>query len=152
MSAFPQDNPILPTGRLSQSWQRYLQTIQSQVKDVVAYTPLVSSTVGTIVSAIASARYQQIGKQVFLSGSVQVTGNGTGAGALLVTLPGGLYSPYQPAGSGTQSGAKAMQITLDGPLGPPGNTVLTEVSITNTDGTYPTVGPTTLFSIVYEVK
>lgn len=53
----------------------------------VSYTPVVSAASGTIASYTAVGRYQIRGKSCVAIAAVQVTDNGTGAGALRVTLP-----------------------------------------------------------------
>ena len=51
------------------------------------FTPTVTATVGTLGSVTASGRYKQLGKTYFVSYNIIITTNGTGAGALLVSLP-----------------------------------------------------------------
>jgi hypothetical protein len=51
------------------------------------YTPAVSSSSGTITSFTASGAYTKIGRIVIANFVVTVTNNGTGAGALAVSLP-----------------------------------------------------------------
>lgn len=46
------------------------------------FTPTVSSSGGTLGSATAAGRYQQIGRMVYFSIEVQVTGVGSGSGNL----------------------------------------------------------------------
>jgi hypothetical protein len=55
------------------------------------YTPTVASTSGTITTlGTVTGRYKQIGKTLFLNVVIPITTNGTGAGAVTVTLPGGM--------------------------------------------------------------
>ena len=55
----------------------------------------VTSTGGTITTASSSAKYTKIGRTVFISGSITITNNGTGTGALNIAgLP---YTPTQAA-------------------------------------------------------
>lgn len=51
------------------------------------YTPTVSAQIGTITTASASGRYQQIGKVVFITVTCTVTTAGTGSGNLSLSLP-----------------------------------------------------------------
>lgn len=51
------------------------------------YTPTVTSQTGTLTTASASLRYQQIGKTVVFSVKVTITTAGTGNGDINVTLP-----------------------------------------------------------------
>lgn len=52
-----------------------------------AFTPTVTAAVGTITTATASGRYIRVGKLCVVQYQVDVTTNGTGATALLTTLP-----------------------------------------------------------------
>lgn len=151
-AALPQEAFLLATGRPSTAWQRFLSLLNSQIDDVVNYTPLVLASAGTITSALASARYQRIGKQVVLNGEVQVTNNGTGSGELWVTLPDAKPAPVQTIGTGSQdtgTSFKSMQVMTGAFILQ--SRLFFSVAITNTDGTYPTAGTTIYFSMVYEV-
>lgn len=53
----------------------------------VSFTPTVSATSGTITSASATGYYIRRGKIVYVKIAITITTNGTGAGALGVTLP-----------------------------------------------------------------
>lgn len=48
------------------------------------WTPVVTSSVGSITSYTAAGKYTKIGRQVTLTWSIAVSNNGTGAGAILV--------------------------------------------------------------------
>jgi hypothetical protein len=53
-----------------------------------SFTPTVTSGTGTITSSsVQGFRYLKIGKMVHVNGRVNVLDKGTGAGALIVTLP-----------------------------------------------------------------
>lgn len=52
-----------------------------------AYTPTVASTVGTITTYTSSGYYTQIGKTIIGSGKFAITNNGTGSGAINVSVP-----------------------------------------------------------------
>jgi hypothetical protein len=57
------------------------------------YTPTVIATVGTITTLGAvSGRYKQLGKTLFISVTAAITTNGTGAGAISISFPGGMTS------------------------------------------------------------
>jgi hypothetical protein len=51
------------------------------------WTPGVASTVGTITSYTASARYIVVGKMLNIYGAVTIINNGTGSGEFYVGLP-----------------------------------------------------------------
>lgn len=53
----------------------------------VDYTPTVTTSSGTITAYTAKARYIKRGKLLTISVNISITNNGTGAGALLVTMP-----------------------------------------------------------------
>jgi hypothetical protein len=53
----------------------------------VAYTPTVTATSGTITAYIAEGKYIRRGNLLTISVNVEITNNGTGAGALRVSLP-----------------------------------------------------------------
>jgi hypothetical protein len=78
----PQDNLVLANGAISQSWQRFLTLLRSQIEDAQTYVPTVFATTGTITTVEARARYQKIGNQIVLNGYVSVTDNGTGGGVV----------------------------------------------------------------------
>jgi hypothetical protein len=52
-----------------------------------AYTPTLSAVAGTLTSATASGRFKLIGKVCHVIIRIQITTNGTAAGALKATLP-----------------------------------------------------------------
>lgn len=151
--AIPQDNLVLPTGRISQAWQRFLTALSGLVGDVVVYTPTVYAGTGTL-TATAQARYQKIGNQVFLDGSVTVTNNGTAAQFVAVSLPTAIALPTsQTVGSCAQNNGTAMVARLGDQIGgSPFNPSFRCVAITNTSGGYPGVLTTMQFRIAYEVN
>ena len=63
-----------------------------------AYTPTVSPASGSFTTVSSAGRYQRIGKTCILEFTVNITTNGTAAGATYVTLPftasGGSPTPY----------------------------------------------------------
>jgi hypothetical protein len=147
----PQDNLVLPTGRISQSWQRFLALLR--INDTVQYTPRVFASSGTITTAESQGRYQKVGSQIILHGFVKVTNNGTGAGTLFLVLPTGVGTVVMPTpGTGAQ-GVKPIVVTMSGdPPVFPFPTIYTYLAFNNTDGTYPTVNQIIYFSITYEVS
>jgi hypothetical protein len=52
-----------------------------------SYTPVITSTVGTITTSVCTGKYMRKGQSVFYEASCQITNNGTGSGALNITLP-----------------------------------------------------------------
>lgn len=52
-----------------------------------AYTPTVTAAAGALTSYTASGAYCTIGKTVFIRFNIQITNNGTGSGAITMTLP-----------------------------------------------------------------
>jgi hypothetical protein len=52
-----------------------------------AYTPVATSSIGTITTVSAVGRYKKIGSVCYVSATVTITTNGTGAGIVNVTLP-----------------------------------------------------------------
>jgi hypothetical protein len=52
-----------------------------------SYTPTLSAVAGTLTSASASGRFKLVGKVCHVTIRVQITNNGTAAGALRATLP-----------------------------------------------------------------
>lgn len=55
--------------------------------DWLTYAPTVTATSGAISAVTATGRWIQVGKVLFFQVTISLTTNGTGAGALLVTLP-----------------------------------------------------------------
>ena len=51
------------------------------------YTPTVTSSVGALGSATGTGRYQKLGKTVHFRATATITTNGTGSGAINITLP-----------------------------------------------------------------
>lgn len=51
------------------------------------WTPTVTTTSGSLTSYTASGHYTKIGRQVYATVEANITNNGTGAGAVVVTLP-----------------------------------------------------------------
>ncbi|MGA1024487.1 MAG: hypothetical protein ACO3S8_07385, partial [Aquiluna sp.] len=66
------------------------------------WTPTILSSIGSITTIGAvDCSYSQRGKVVFVRGSISITTNGTGAGALTVSLPV-LAAPFGGSASGRE--------------------------------------------------
>jgi hypothetical protein len=135
MIAYPQDAPISGTeSRFSKSWQRFLLALRNQVGDSTPFTPVVSSKTGALSSASATSIYQKIGDQVCWSVSVNITNNGTGSNAIVVTLPITTYGIINGCGVHTNSGLMLLcQDSFPRPVGAPA----TAIAIYRYDGSYP---------------
>jgi hypothetical protein len=111
-----------------------------------AYTPTVSATSGTLTSASASGRYLAIGKTVFVTISITITTNGTGATAVQATLPVNASTSLNQSLVGRENSATGKM--LQGRILAASNTV---VGILNYDNSYPGVDGALLnISGVYE--
>lgn len=111
-----------------------------------AYTPTISSTTGTITTASGSGRYLAIGKTVFITVSITVTTNGTGATAVRATLPVNAKNSLNHTLVGRENSATGKMLQARILTG--ANTVM---DVLNYDNTYPGVDGA-LFNItgVYE--
>lgn len=149
----PQDQVLLPTGRLSQAWQRFFQGINSKIGDVVTYTPAVGASTGTINSATASATYQRVGRFVIITGNLAVVDNGTGSGTLYVSLPNEIYPVGASVGTATKVGSSETGVSLQAGIGQfvPALGKYSAIAIANADGTYPASAGLvkTIFNITY---
>lgn len=54
---------------------------------LTSYTPTITSGSGTITTKSATGAYYKVGKLVFVTITIQITTNGTGAGWVIATLP-----------------------------------------------------------------
>lgn len=81
------DNVVITAPGLSK--QNNILTILSKVWDAdkEAFTPVITASSGTITTASASGNYQRRGKFVHVDMQITVTTNGTGAGAVVASLP-----------------------------------------------------------------
>jgi hypothetical protein len=109
-----------------------------------AWTPTVTSSSGTITTlGTVTARYCQVGKLVFVSLSIAITTNGTGAGNITVTLPATAGSAGQISGREKAVSGKAVGGIIEA-----GAAVMTFQFY---DATYPGAnGSVFVFSGVYE--
>lgn len=81
------DNVVVGNG-LTAEWNLLSTTSRVKAQKWKAYTPTVASTSGTITSyTVNSAEFKPEGDQVHVKVDVTITNNGTGAGALQVSLP-----------------------------------------------------------------
>jgi hypothetical protein len=98
------------------------------------YTPTVASSSGSITTlGTVTGRYKQIGKTVFLSIVIPITTNGTGAGFISATLPGGMSAASHCTLAGHEDlvTGKSMRIGL--------LTSATSIEILTYDNNYPGV-------------
>lgn len=51
------------------------------------WTPVITSTIGSITTSSATGTYTKVGRLVYVSMSITITNNGTGAGVLSASLP-----------------------------------------------------------------
>jgi len=111
------------------------------------YSPTISSTSGTISLASGTVRYNQVGKKMFLQATINITTNGTGAGAVQVSLPTAASSASGTAwvlAGRAGSAGNMLQVVV-----PVGGTVCSIITYNNL---YPGAnGETLYFSGWYEV-
>jgi hypothetical protein len=94
-----------------------------------AYTPVVTPTAGAITTYTATGTKRRVGNLVFFSAKVTITTNGTGSGALTVSLPATAASDAVFAGrENVVSGATLQAIAVAGSA---------TCSVTKYDNTYP---------------
>ncbi len=109
-----------------------------------AYTPTVSSASGTITTASATGKSTQIGKTAFVDMAITITTNGTGAGAVLATLPITGFSATRILGYGRANVVSGNQLQARG-------SSTSQVAIYNYNGTYPGVNTEVLLvTVIYE--
>lgn len=110
-----------------------------------AYTPTVTASSGTITTATASGRYKVLGKAIFLEVQVNITTNGTGAGVLNATLPGGITPAANFILAGRELAVNGQM--LSGTIQTSGTTI----GIMKYDNTYPGAnGAVLVLSGIYE--
>ena len=71
-----------------------------------AYTPTVTAATGSLTTVSATGAYCTIGKTVFIRFNISITTNGTGASAIVMTLPflqNGSYANNQTIGYARES-------------------------------------------------
>lgn len=109
-----------------------------------AHTPTVTSVSGTITTVSATGKYTQIGKNVVVDMAITITTNGTGAGAVLATLPVVGASATRILGFGRANVVSGKQLHARG-------NSTSQVGIYNYDGTYPGANTEVLLvTMVYE--
>jgi len=77
------------------------------------YTPNVGATSGTITSFTASGAYTRIGRLVTATFNVDITNNGTGGGAVVVSMPFTASGVYVGAGRENAQTGNMLQVFLD---------------------------------------
>jgi hypothetical protein len=102
--------------------------------------------------ASATSIYQKIGNQVFWSIAVNIFDNGTGATAIVITLPITTYGLVIGSGVHTNSGLmlQCVDFTPRAPGAP-----ATAISVTRYDGTYPlgaSASGVLRLHVVYEIS
>jgi len=68
----------------------------------VSFTPTISATSGTITTSSASMSYIRRGVVLYFKAQISITTNGTGAGALLMTVPIGQVGSFGTIATGLQ--------------------------------------------------
>lgn len=96
------------------------------------YTAMISASSGSLTTASASGRYRLRGKTVEICIVGSITTNGTAAGTLYTSLPGGILPASAAMLSGRGTAVSGAAIT--GQVGP---TISQGVSIVTATGTYP---------------
>jgi hypothetical protein len=145
----PQEMLMLPNGHLTTSWRQFFTRLANGVSttsESVTGTPY--SATGTITAGQASYSFITFPDGSFrMVGTLIVSNNGTGAGALYIPLPdsaGRIFSQSVGVGSAFSVGAltgRSMQVTMGDKIGP-GILHYVAISISNPDGTYPSLAAT----------
>lgn len=97
----------------------------------LTYTPVVTAVTGAITSYSSTGSYQKIGKVLHFRISVAIITNGSGSGAINITLPRNAGETSTASGKGTQISGKALCCAVTG-----GSNAL---RVGNYDGGYPAV-------------
>lgn len=125
--------------------------VGSVAPSLVSYTPVITSTVGTIAGfANIGGRYIVIGKMCFVEAHFDITNNGTGSGRIDVTLPLPSLDASSGAfpcgvGSGRRlSDAKMLRCSASGNGG-------LSMTVLLYDGTYPGAVSAFDVSLAYEL-
>jgi parallel beta-helix repeat protein len=106
------------------------------------YVPTVTASSGAITSYTASGNYYQLGYLLFFEAQVTITDNGTGAVALLVSVPFDSSATGIVVGKNTTVGTTLSGVILGH-----------QVTITNTANTYPVAtGNTIYISGFYQIN
>lgn len=100
---------------------------------ITAAAPTITAASGTITTSSATCKYIQVGKTVFFRQNITITTNGTGAGAVVSTLPitAATSGIYVASGRATSVSGKQLQAYAG---------ATTTINIYNYDGTYPGAG------------
>jgi hypothetical protein len=95
----------------------------------VGYTPTIGAGSGAFTTVAAYGQYMVVGKTMFLHIDVSITTNGTAAGSVTATLPGGYSTPIAHAIFGRADGVSGKALG--------GHVLTSTVTIANYDNTYP---------------
>ncbi|TXL72565.1 hypothetical protein FHP25_25040 [Vineibacter terrae] len=85
----------ITVGTLNETTHKYLRNLTDDFPAWTAYTPVVTSSVGSFTSVSASGSYIQRGKLVAFRTIVTITTNGTAAGGVELTHPVAPIGPQQ---------------------------------------------------------
>jgi len=96
-----------------------------------SYTPTVTAFAGTLTTVSATGRYKRVGKTVFFSIVITITTNGTGATAVIATLP------VTASANAINTAFVGREDAVTGKLLIGWAATTTQVFIQNYDGTYP---------------
>jgi len=110
------------TGAITANVKKNLSSVEAlNTYSYTAYTPTVTSQVGTITSYTATGGYYEVGKMVYFTVSVTITNAGTGSGGINISLPFTNNSTFYGTVSGREStGGKG----IDGVISLSGTTAL----------------------------
>ena len=113
----------------------------------MSYTPVVTTTSGTITSYTANGVYKLIGNTCILNVTISITNNGTGAGQFNVTLP----IPHRYNGLGSVFYGRETATTGSALIGFAAISATT-FSISTTSGAYPAAtGYVLVGTLIYEI-
>lgn len=82
------------------SWRKDVSAMSDNAW--ISYTPTISATSGTITTSSANMRYIRRGNIVYFKAQIVITNNGTGAGALQMTVPIAQVGSYGTISAGLQ--------------------------------------------------
>jgi hypothetical protein len=107
-----------------------------------SYTPAITAGSGTITTASATGKYKTVGKTTFITMTITITTNGSGATSVIATLPNTCANNTVLVGRSVALGAQVMGIIGAGE---------TTVTLFNYNDSYPGASGGVLFaSGVYE--
>lgn len=97
---------------------------------ITASAPTITAVSGTITTSSATCKYVQIGKSILFRMNITITTNGSGAGAVVATLPITSSAINMSVGSGRASAVSGKQLQAY-------TSATNTINIYNYDGTYP---------------